>query len=444
MATSYNTIRVLETFILFCCFCSLVSSDSRDSFIARQISNSVGCSSTGNASDAFRNNVNLLLSDFIEHSSANNYYNTSIGDSSDRVYGYYMCRADVDLKTCSSCILNGTQSVMESTCIEHEDVILFSQLCIFRYTNYSTYGMFEGALSGSDHIDANVSNYQQFNRTLSSTLKNLINETAFGSENNGSRLRFATIEARVTEDETIYSLAQCTPDIAGVNCSRCLQIGVSDFSRSANLSPAAYTLKNKCYIRYDNVSFYDFGDSNVNAAKSSLSHPPESFFKTNVGEVSERAYGSYLCRGDLSAKTCSNCLEKCIVYNVDLKCIVHYANSSKPSINTTIVSEESSDYLNNHPLYNMTLSNNIQELIREAAYGNWTKFNFETKTIDVTGSDEKINILVQCTPDISAMNCSSCLSDLYYSLRPDGVGGGIFSSHCLLKDNNQPFFRTKK
>ncbi|XP_021718050.1 cysteine-rich repeat secretory protein 4-like [Chenopodium quinoa] len=375
MATSYNTIRVLETFILFCCFCSLVSSDSRDSFIARQISNSVGCSSTGNASDAFRNNVNLLLSDFIEHSSANNYYNTSIGDSSDRVYGYYMCRADVDLKTCSSCILNGTQSVMESTCIEHEDVILFSQLCIFRYTNYSTYGMFEGALSGSDHIDANVSNYQQFNRTLSSTLKNLINETAFGSENNGSRLRFATIEARVTEDETIYSLAQCTPDIAGVNCSRCLQIGVSDFSRSANLSPAAYTLKNKCYIRYDNVSFYDFGDSNVNAGvvlrpsnslfvysavflasmgytitlfcitilclvdklalcfddeltKSSLSHPPESFFKTNVGEVSERAYGSYLCRGDLSAKTCSNCLEKVRQavsdYRIDYVAYEHY------------------------------------------------------------------------------------------------------------------------
>uniref|UniRef100_A0A803NE97 Gnk2-homologous domain-containing protein n=1 Tax=Chenopodium quinoa TaxID=63459 RepID=A0A803NE97_CHEQI len=255
------------------------------------------------------NNVNLLLSDFIEHSSANNYYNTSIGDSSDRVYGYYMCRADVDLKTCSSCILNG-----------------------------------------SDHIDANVSNYQQFNRTLSSTLKNLINETAFGSENNGSRLRFATIEARVTEDETIYSLAQCTPDIAGVNCSR---------------------------------------------SKSSLSHPPESFFKTNVGEVSERAYGSYLCRGDLSAKTCSNCLEKnkfvknafsdvtgflsraditnsdCYgtgVYYNDPQCIVHYANRSTfdvyekgRSLDSDSIGEKVTDYNNYNENYRAQFKDSLEK-----------------------------------------------------------------------------------
>ncbi|KAL2924573.1 Cysteine-rich receptor-like protein kinase 25 [Bienertia sinuspersici] len=97
-------------------------------------------------------------------------------------------------------------------------------MCIFRYSNQSTYGLWERSTFHVDYIRENVLSYHQFNLTLSLTVEDLINKAAFQSQNNGTLVGFATMEARVTGDEVFYSLAQCTPDIVGVNCSQCLRL----------------------------------------------------------------------------------------------------------------------------------------------------------------------------------------------------------------------------
>ncbi|XP_021858839.1 cysteine-rich receptor-like protein kinase 19 [Spinacia oleracea] len=163
-----------------------------------------------------------------------------------------MCRADVSLEVCHSCILNGTEFAIQADCDQVEGTY-FAELCIFRYSNHSMYRLWENTVGVSDYIEANVSNYQQFNLTLTSTLEDVINE--------GSRLGFATHEADVSGEETIYSMALCTPDIVGVNCSRCLRSARSILRDGA---PAGFATLNKCYLRYDNVSFYDIGGPNVN------------------------------------------------------------------------------------------------------------------------------------------------------------------------------------
>ncbi|KMT03394.1 hypothetical protein BVRB_8g190820 [Beta vulgaris subsp. vulgaris] len=194
-------------------------------------------------------------------------------------------------------------------------------------------------------------------------------------------------------------------------------------------------------------------------SESSSSHPP-SFFKTAVGEAPPRAYGTYLCRGDIGARRCHNCLVKlteflapleiynteCYAYQLNYDCIVHYSNSSK------FVNDEVEEFnggpigdkvITNYRQYNETLSNATRELITEASYGNWTKPNSATRVVEVIGSHEKIYMMVQCTPDISAMNCSKCLGKLYPIL-PDCCngtqGGQILHANCFMMYNNQSFF----
>lgn len=100
-------------------------------------------------------------------------------------------------------------------------------------------------------------------------------------------------------------------------------------------------------------------------------------------------------------------------------------------------------YKPDYQQYNNTLSTTIEELVREAALGNWTRANFQTRVANVTGTNEKIYTLVQCSPDLSAMNCSACLNSVYSYIPRccyHAPGGHVIHANCMLKYSNQSFF----
>lgn len=270
MAITYTTI-LIQSLFLFIFHCNPVSCDDRESYSNRLRGRSTGCLHTKNATISFQNNVITLFSDFNRQSSSTGFYNNSIGDIPDRVYGYFMCRGDISNEICNNCIINGTKMATDFDC-DYVDRDFESELCIFRYSDHNMYGLLEINLTSTfDYLDLKFSNYQRFNRSLTATSEAVIDEAAFGSANNGSsssRLGFATKEGIVSSNETIYALAQCTPDIVGVNCSRCLR---SAFNRIKGRAPAAVsTMAHKCHLRFDNVSFYDLGMSNDSAGNKRL------------------------------------------------------------------------------------------------------------------------------------------------------------------------------
>ncbi|KAL9245876.1 hypothetical protein vseg_019476 [Gypsophila vaccaria] len=261
-----HTIFILKTFIFLCYFCNYTYSDQRrDSYNDRlKHSQSLRCPPSGNASTSFLNNLNLLYSNFALQSSQTGFYNASVGAGSpDTVHGYFMCRGDINHHHCHECVLNATEFAGRSPC---ESVVgnFHSEYCSFGYSNVSLYGTYDDTPSAFafDYVETNVSNYEKFNQTLSSTLTSVINLTAF---NSSQVVGFATAEDSVTQDETIiYSMAQCTPDIAGVQCHDCLEFGYSALRRWADGAPGAVVFMDKCMLRYDNVSFYDLGEFRSN------------------------------------------------------------------------------------------------------------------------------------------------------------------------------------
>ncbi|KAK9678418.1 hypothetical protein RND81_11G209800 [Saponaria officinalis] len=267
MANS-NIILLLKTLTFLCFLCTQISSDRSRDLYTNRLENSLSfrCSTSKNATTSFQRNLDLLLSDFTLRSKQTRFYNVSVSVSPDTVYGYYMCRGDITLPLCNNCILNATQFATKSSC-QHVDGHFHSEKCTFGYSDKSLYGMFDKfSAFAYDYVETNVSNHNQFNQVLSSTITNVTTKAAFESSKTG----FATEEGNVTRDETIYSMAQCTPDIIGVNCSQCLQFGYMTLQTWADGAPGAIVYMDKCVLRYDNVSFYDVQSSIGNGFRTNF------------------------------------------------------------------------------------------------------------------------------------------------------------------------------
>uniref|UniRef100_A0A803NE75 Gnk2-homologous domain-containing protein n=1 Tax=Chenopodium quinoa TaxID=63459 RepID=A0A803NE75_CHEQI len=130
---------------------------------------------------------------------------------------------------------------------------------------------------------------------------------------------------------------------------------------------------------YNNFKTNVYSLISMLASKSSSS--PSIFYNTSsAAEIYPRAYGSYLCRGDLKNKFVKNAF---LISTFDV-----YEKGR--SLDSDSIGEKVTDYNN----YNEKLSSTIQGLIREAELGNWTQPNFETRVVDVKGSnDEKFMYL---------------------------------------------------
>ncbi|KAK9706472.1 hypothetical protein RND81_07G127600 [Saponaria officinalis] len=188
--------------------------------------------------------------------------------------------------------------------------------------------------------------------------------------------------------------------------------------------------------------------------------PVPRFYSTYTGPPRDRAYGSYICWGDISSQLCKKCVshvteslsnqdfyQECYAIGYYLEsglCLVQYSNKS---VNTYIngfvfsmgnIGGKVADYLP----YNKTLSKTIEGLIKEATIGNWTRTNLATRVVPVTGTRDEIHILVQCIPVISSKNCSRCLRELYDYVPShcNGTQGGVVvHANCVLKFSNQTF-----
>ncbi|XP_074267280.1 antimicrobial ginkbilobin-2-like protein [Silene latifolia] len=211
-------------------------------------------------------------------------------------------------------------------------------------------------------------------------------------------------------------------------------------------------------------SSYQNYDMSVSSLLSDLaleSQPPiPGFFTTSTGSSRAKAYGSYICWGDITPQLCQKCVhyatkallnqdfyEECYAFGYYLEsnlCLIRYANQSVTEYKEGFVISMGNigGKVANYTPYNRTLSTTIEGLIKEAGSGNWTRTNFATRVVPVTGSRDEIHVLVQCIPVISARNCSRCLQEVYdyVPTHCNGTEGGVVvHANCIVKFSNQSF-----
>ncbi|XWS18427.1 hypothetical protein CRYUN_Cryun32bG0043100 [Craigia yunnanensis] len=99
----------------------------------------------------------------------------------------------------------------------------------------------------------NATNVTHFNQILTTLFDGLITKAASGD----SLLKFALGNATFSNSETIYALAQCTPDLSQVDCNDCLSNATDLLSQCCSGRLGARVFTPSCNIRYGKQIFYD-------------------------------------------------------------------------------------------------------------------------------------------------------------------------------------------
>ncbi|XP_052180869.1 cysteine-rich receptor-like protein kinase 10 isoform X4 [Diospyros lotus] len=167
----------------------------------------------------FQKNLDILLPSLSSNIDKHGFYSFSNRGA----YAMALCRGDVPLETCRSCIDDSTMKLTQ-VCSNHKEAFGWYDYCMLRYSDKSMDGILISMPEDRIFYMWNVSDRSsvadhKFNQTLASLLDSLRGKTASG----GDRLKFATGIAVVPDfGWSIYGLMQCTPDLSEQDCVDCL------------------------------------------------------------------------------------------------------------------------------------------------------------------------------------------------------------------------------
>ncbi|CAK8573777.1 unnamed protein product [Lathyrus sativus] len=436
---------------------------------------SLGYETTPNS--VFQRNLKTLLSYLSSNATANKeFYNTTVIDknnSSNTVYGLFMCNGDVPAHLCGQCVTNATSYNLSSyqniDCSLSNEVTIMNDDCMVRYSNNSFITVDLSLHSESCHFII-MSNQATFKFSVSETLNGVADEAA--SSSIGVK-KYATKEVALSEIQTIYSQAQCTPNLSPLDCRKCLNTTITDFldicEYENNVIRAGYSRAYSCYIRTDVYPFYrpsnattpqelipasNTIDSKYSQQPSYLSHNCSSktmnydfqshlttlfsslssnaikysFFNMSV----DTAHGLFMCRGDISlspalcqlcvqdaikriSSECPSSKEAVIWYD---KCLLRYSYHSLHSDIDTAAPKFHQFNIANTSHLNMLQSftnwklADILSEVPNLETGDSSIKNYETRS-EKLNDHQTIYTLAQCTPDLSDGKCRYCLQTIF-------------------------------
>ncbi|KAJ4980983.1 hypothetical protein NE237_031820 [Protea cynaroides] len=198
------------------------------------------------SNSTYQSNLNTLLSSL---SNSKNTYNKATvgGQSSNAVHGFYYCRGDVTSDMCSDCIKTAAQEITHR-CPNRKIGYIWYDECMLHYSNYST------SVSDSPLFfmwnTQNISDATRFNQLLGDN----INKVATAAASNSKR--FATKKANFTPFQNLYCLAQCSPNLSGNDCNRCLVRTIAYLPNCCIGKQGGRVLNPSCNIRFEVYPFY--------------------------------------------------------------------------------------------------------------------------------------------------------------------------------------------
>ncbi|XP_058198498.1 uncharacterized protein LOC131314017 [Rhododendron vialii] len=213
--------------------------------------------STYAPNSTYRTNLNTLLSNLSSNSNASNgFYKSTAGSSPpDIAYGLFLCRGDVSAVVCRDCVVYATGDTVQR-CPGSKQVTIWYDECMLRYSNESmtpsilSVPGIGGALLTNTQ---NVTNATRLNEVLEEVMTNITDRAS--SDDSGKK--FATAEANYSSVQSVYGLAQCTPDLSDSDCNNCLRNCISQFPSCCDAKRGGRVLFRSCNVRYEMYLFYN-------------------------------------------------------------------------------------------------------------------------------------------------------------------------------------------
>ncbi|XP_047337508.1 cysteine-rich repeat secretory protein 38-like [Impatiens glandulifera] len=244
------------TCISFFPFLKLSLSSVQIHYFRSKCSSDEGNNYTKNS--VYETNLNLALAILSSQAASNrSFFNFTTGTGSNQVYALYLCRGDITHQLCKSCINDATNLLPTQKCPYIKESIIWYNECMLRYSNSNIFSI--GVSTNGNWVswdsDYNVSNPGQLSQVLSDTMNELIKK-AVSMETTPAY--FQTGEAKLTDFEMVYCLVQCTPDITGFECKRCLLAALAYYPNCCTVgSEWAMMFGESCLMMYDTAPFYN-------------------------------------------------------------------------------------------------------------------------------------------------------------------------------------------
>uniref|UniRef100_A0A6N2KEJ8 Protein kinase domain-containing protein n=1 Tax=Salix viminalis TaxID=40686 RepID=A0A6N2KEJ8_SALVM len=228
------------------------------------------------ADSNFRRNLNRVLSSIASATQIDHYgfYNLSAGEVPERVNAFALCRGDVAVDVCRSCVNNSTRKILE-VCPNEMEVVGVYELCMIRYSNRSMFGVVDDYYYFQDVKGTNVLDVTLFNQALQTLFARLIPRAASG--NSFKKFASGNQSAGV---ETLYATVQCTPDLSEEQCSTCLHVLFRNIQGRVQGKNGAALICLSCNLRWDIVKFF-------NGTLEILSPPPQILSPTTLPAPSQ-------------------------------------------------------------------------------------------------------------------------------------------------------------
>ncbi|KAI4298624.1 hypothetical protein L6164_032159 [Bauhinia variegata] len=196
------------------------------------------------------------------------FFKTTAGQQGtpDSVNGLFLCRGDVTAVVCQECVTAAAKEITRHCPKDTESLIWYDD-CMLRYSNDT----FDIKVPGT-YMEANKSIADSDQDLFNQWLARLLNDLAKKAANSPSeKKKFATGEENFTMSQTLYGLAQCTPDLSAFDCNMCLQSAIAYFPICCDGQQGARALFPGCNMRYELYPFY-----NITASSSTPVVPPRS------------------------------------------------------------------------------------------------------------------------------------------------------------------------
>ncbi|MBA0868926.1 hypothetical protein Goshw_020599 [Gossypium schwendimanii] len=249
---SFDIPRNLLFYIFICLMLSL-SSEAAVVFLYHDCNPNT---TTYTRNSPYRRNLNILLSSFQSNSTRQSgFYNLTVGQAPpDIVYGLFLCRGDVTKEICRECVRTASGQILQR-CPNRKTALVYYDECTIRYSNSSFFSEWEQEPVLELLNTGNVSQPERFMQLLGNTMNEIATRAAKGDQ---LGKKYATQEVNFTAFQTLYTLAQCTPDLSVSDCQTCLTTAITYLPNCCLGKQGGRVVFASCNVRYELYPFYRF------------------------------------------------------------------------------------------------------------------------------------------------------------------------------------------
>lgn len=188
------------------------------------------------------------------------------GQVPDVVYALALCRGDMtsNLTGCSACVA-GAFRYADQTCPNDKAASIYDDACLLGFSSRADLLVIPANYSNNvTQQDTSSTLYQFWNpddlagdaTVVGAAVRDLLTQTAQEAASNGTRFATAVMVPSSSVSKTLYSLAQCTPDLTAGDCLACLQWVVGMVNATTSVRNGGRILVLRCNVRFETFMFY--------------------------------------------------------------------------------------------------------------------------------------------------------------------------------------------